>query len=119
MGTKNLVDIVTILNNPVSRAKLTNFIDEALICKRSIDDKNQDIKSIREAAIEKIGIEPKMFNQLLGLYHKGNFGEKQEEINQLESAIAMLTGEYFGSAPDAHAQFNDDDDAATDGDADE
>lgn len=107
--TKNTVDIVSILNNLDARNKLTNFIDEALIYKRSIDDKNREIKTIRESATEKVGIEPKMFNQLLGLYHKGNFGEKQEEISQLESAIEMLTGEHFGRGPDAKAQFNQDD----------
>jgi len=109
MAKTQIVDIVSILNNPVSKAKLTNFIDEALIAKRSIDDKQADIKIIREAAMEKIGIEGKMFNSLLSLYHKGNFGEKQEELSQLESAIEMLTGQSFGPSPDAKAQFDQDD----------
>lgn len=86
-------DIVSILNNPADKAKLTNYIDEALLCKKAIDDKNEDIKVIREEAIEKIGIEPKMFNSLLRLYHTGGFAEKQEEISQLELAIEILTGQ--------------------------
>lgn len=110
MAKTPIVDIISILNNLDARAKLTNFIDEALILKRSIDDKQQDIKIIREEALEKIGIEGKMFNQILGLYHKGNFGEKQEELSQLESAIEMLTGtSYGGPSPDAKANFQQDD----------
>lgn len=105
MGRTPTVDIISILNNLDARAKLTNFIDEALIVKRSIQNKNDDLKAIREAATEKLGIEPKMFSQLVGLYFKGNFDEKQAELSELESAIELLTGQSFGS-PDVKARFD-------------
>lgn len=99
------VDIISILHNPVAKSILTNCIDEALLVKRSIKDKGEDLKSIREAAVEKTGIDPKMFNQLLGLYLKGNFDEKASECSELESAIELLTGESFGTV-DVKARFD-------------
>lgn len=108
MAKNNVVDIISILNNPNDRGILTNHLDEALLLKRSIADKNQDIKTIREAATEKVGIEPKMFNSLLNLYYKGNFTEKQDELSQLESAIEMLVGPLVGEV-DRKAEFHDED----------
>lgn len=91
-------DIVSILNNPADKKKLTNFIDEALRCKQKVDDENESIKVLREEALDQIGIEGKMFNSLLRLYHTGKFAEKHEEVSQLEMAIEMLTGQHVDNS---------------------
>ncbi len=82
--------IEDILNNSSDRAKLQNFIDEAVRCKVKIADEQESIKGIRDVAVEQIGIEGKMFNQLCALFFNNNFSEKQAELEKLETAIQML-----------------------------
>ena len=81
-----------IVNNTADRAKLQNLLDEAVQCKVKIADQNESIKGIREDAFEAVGISPKMFNQLLGIWYNRNFEEKQEELNSLDSAIQLMAG---------------------------
>lgn len=80
-----------ILNNSKDRAVLQNFLDEAVRCKFRIADEQESIKAMREEAIEKTGIEGKMFNALVALFYNNNFDEKRAEIDKLETAIEMLT----------------------------
>lgn len=82
--------IEDILNNSSDRSKLQNFIDEAVRCKVKIADEQESIKGLRETAMEEIGIEGKMFNQLTSLFFNNNFSEKQAELEKLENAIELL-----------------------------
>jgi hypothetical protein len=86
----NFRRIEDILNNPADKAKLKNYIDEAVRCKMKIADENESIKNITSEISEKIEIEPKLFKALVNVYHKNNFTEKQQELNRLETAIEML-----------------------------
>lgn len=86
----NIVDIVSILNNKASKAKLQNFIDEAVRCKQRIADENESIKAIVEEGKDQIGVEPKVFKALVNLYFKNNFAEKKAELESLDMAIDML-----------------------------
>jgi len=83
-------DIEDILNNASDRAKLQNFIDEAVRCKQKVADENESIKGLREEAVEKIGIEPKMFNALTKLFFNNDFAEKRADLEKLENAIDLL-----------------------------
>lgn len=87
---KEYRDIESILNNSSDKAKLKNSIDEAILIKKAIKTKNEDFKVIADDAAEKVGIDPKLFKQLVSLYLKNNFAEKQAELSALESAIEML-----------------------------
>lgn len=89
---KNFVEIATILQSPVMKAKLQNCIDEVLRCKTAILDKQEDIRSIREAAVDDLNIEPKMFNALVSMYFNNNFDQKLEELSKLEQAIRLIQG---------------------------
>lgn len=90
MAKHNYRPIEAILGNPSDKVKLKNFIDEAVRCKIKISDENESIKGLATEAAEKIEIEPKLFKQLVNLYFKNNFAEKQAEISALDSAIEML-----------------------------
>jgi hypothetical protein len=83
--------IEDILNNSKDKAVLQNFLDEAVRCKVRISDEQESIKAMREEAMEKTGIEGKMFNALLALFYNNNFDEKKAEIDNLETAIELLT----------------------------
>ncbi len=90
-GKKNqFTEVTTILKNDHQRAKLQNYIDEVVRCKTRILDQNEGIKSIKEAAVNELNIEPKMFNSLVSLFFNNNFEQKKEELEKLEAAINAL-----------------------------
>jgi hypothetical protein len=89
-GKKQFVDIATLLANKADRAKLQNYIDEVVRCKTKILDQNESIKTLRDAAVEELGIQPKMFSSLVSLFFNNNFEEKLDELTRLENAITAL-----------------------------
>jgi hypothetical protein len=89
---KSFTDITAILHNPSDKAKLQHYIDDVIQAKTKILDQNETIKGLRDAAVEELGIEPKMFNSLVGLFFNNSFEQKREELLKLESAITALLG---------------------------
>jgi chemotaxis methyl-accepting protein methylase len=90
VGKKQFAEISTILNNRTSRDKLQGFIDEVIISKTAVLDANNHIKSIREAAVDTLNIEPKMFNSLVSVFFNNNFDQKREELEKMEIALSLL-----------------------------
>jgi hypothetical protein len=91
VGKKSqFTEITTVLKDTSQRAKLQNYIDEVVRCKTKILDENESIKTIRDAAVEELNIEPKMFNSLVSLFFNNNFEQKREELEKLEAAINAL-----------------------------
>lgn len=84
--------LIDILNNSTDRAKLQNFVDEAVRCKTRIADENESIKNLRDEAIEKVGIKGKKFNRLVKLFYNNDFTETQMEAEELEMVVELLTG---------------------------
>ncbi len=89
---KSFVEIRTILQSPAMRSKLQNYIDEILRSKSKILDEQEHIRSIRDAAVDDLSIEPKMLNSLVGMFFNNNFDQKLEELNKLEEAIRLIQG---------------------------
>jgi hypothetical protein len=84
--------IEAILSNSADNAKLQQFLDEAAKCKLRIADENSAIKDIRDEAVDKLGIAPKMFNNLLRIVYDNNAAEKKVELENLDFAICSLFG---------------------------
>ncbi len=91
-GKKQFTEVTTIMNNSSQRAKLQNYIDEVIRCKTKILDENESIKTLRDAAVEELNIEPKMFSTLVSLFFNNNFDQELEKINQLEAVINAVMG---------------------------
>ena len=89
---KQFKEITDIVATPGSRAKLQNYIDEVLRCKTRILDEQESIKGLRDAAVEELSIQPKLFNSIVSLYFNNSFEQKKEEIGALEAAIDALMG---------------------------
>jgi hypothetical protein len=83
-------EIEDIVKNTTQRAKLQNYIDEAVRHKIKILDENEHIKSIREAAVEELSLQPKMFNLLVSVFFNNNFDEKKLELEQFQTAIELM-----------------------------
>lgn len=91
VGKKSsFIEVTTLLKDSGQRAKLQSYIDEVVRCKTKILDENESIKTIRDAAVEELNIEPKMFNSLVSLFFNNNFEQKREELEKLEAAINAL-----------------------------
>ena len=90
-GKKQFVEISTVLQSPELKSKLQGFVDEVLREKAAILDKQESIKVLRDRAVETLNIEPKMFNNIVGLYFNNNFDEKHEELEKLTQVIELLT----------------------------
>lgn len=87
---KNFRDVSEVIKNPSDRNKLQGYIDEAVRCKAKILDEQQSIKTLRDSAVDLLGIEPKMFSTLVTLFFNNNFDQKKAEIEKIESAIDAL-----------------------------
>lgn len=87
---KKFRDVHEILQNPSDRAKLQNYVDEAVRCKTKILDEQESIKTLKESAVEKLAIEPKMFMTLVSLFFNNNFDQKKAEIEKIEMALEAL-----------------------------
>lgn len=90
-GKKDVVEITTVLQNEVMRAKLQSYVDEILLCKAKILDQQESIKQIREAAVEDLSIDGKMLNNIVSLYFNNDFEQKADELERLQQVINLLT----------------------------
>lgn len=87
---KNFKDVHELLNNPSTRAKLQNYVDEAVRCKQKILEQQESIKTLKDSAVEELGIEPKMFGTMVSLYYNNNFDEKKAEIEKMDLALDAI-----------------------------
>lgn len=90
-GKKETIEMTTVLQNDVMRAKLQSYVDEILRCKTKILDEQESIKQIRDAAIEELNIEGKMLNSIVSLYFNNDFDQKADELEKLQQVIDLLT----------------------------
>lgn len=87
---KKYNDVTSIINAPNKKAQLQNCIDEVIRCKQNILDQNEQIKSIKEGAVDQLGIDPKIFTSLVSVVFNNNFEQKRDELEQLDLAISAL-----------------------------
>lgn len=87
---KKQVPIENILSAPNLRADLQARIDAAVQARTEIADLREELKVIREAAVDALGITPKMFNTLVSLYFNNDFEKKAQEVSELENVLAFI-----------------------------
>lgn len=77
-------------NQDVHGEELAKLIKEASDNKLKISGYNELIKDIRTRAKEELGVDGKMFNRLLALYHKDardQFEAENEEVVELYDTV--------------------------------
>lgn len=87
---KEFTDVNQILKTPAQRAKLQNFVDEAVNVKLQIAAKQEEIKSLRSSCSEDLNIDPKVFNDLVSLHYNNNFDQKKAEVDKWEEILHTL-----------------------------
>jgi len=77
---------------PSDLAELQERVDEAVKLKQQIHQLQEDIKGLRQGAVESLSIDPKMFNALVAMAYNNNFDQKKQECWNMEEAIDTITG---------------------------
>lgn len=86
MSKKEMVEF----DEAIHGEDLAKFIKEASDHKLKISGYNELIKDIRIRAKDELGVDGKMFNRLLALYHKDNrdvFEAETEEVVELYDTV--------------------------------
>lgn len=105
---KNFKDVASILADTSTRRKLQTYIDESVVLKTQILDKQQSLKTLRDSAADELGIEPKMFNSLVSMFFNNNFEEKQQEVERMEAVLTALMNHGLGQISGPRATPGDD-----------
>lgn len=82
--------IEDIMRDPVMKAKLTNLVDEAVNCKQKISMEQQNIKVLREAALEELGLKPTLFNGYVAMTFNNDYQQRREGLEQQLSLVEMV-----------------------------
>lgn len=92
-ATSKFRDISSIMCDTAAKAKLSNLIDEAVTCKGAIAMQQQNIKVLRDAALEDLKLSPKLFNAYLSAAFNNDYGQRKESLDEQVTLLELLMGE--------------------------
>jgi len=98
-GTKALVKaqkyrtIEDIMRDPAMKAKLTNLVDEAVQCKQKISYEQENIKALREAALDDLGLKPQLFNNFVAMTYNNDYQQRKEGLEQQLTLVELVMGD--------------------------
>lgn len=82
--------ISEIMSIPSYKAKLTNLVDEAVECKTKIEAERQNIKVLREAALDDLGLKPELFNSYIAMVFNNDYAKRLDKVEELQSLIQSV-----------------------------
>ncbi len=91
--SKKFRSIEEIMRDPSAKAKLTNLVDEAVNCKQKISMEQQNIKVLRDAALEELGLKPALFNGYVAMTFNNDYQQRREGLEQQLSLVEMVMQE--------------------------
>jgi len=98
--------IQDIMNNPALKAKLNNLVDEAVRTKQKIFEEQLTIKTLREVALNDVGLNPKLFNYYVAAVFNNDYAMRKDSLTELsdliDNVMALLpaTNSNFQNGPD-------------------
>jgi len=98
--TKKFRDIQSIMKDPTAKAKLSNLVDEAVTCKSAIALQQQNIKVLRDAALEDLQLSPKLFNAYVAAAFNNDYGQRKEGLEEQVALLDAIMGEIEGPSDD-------------------
>ena len=84
--------IEEIMRDPGAKAKLNNLVDEAVTCKTKILHEQQTIKALKDAALEDLGLHPKLFGTMISAVFNNDYVQRKEGLEQQVSVLDHLIG---------------------------
>ena len=91
--TKRTRSIEEIMRDPRAKAKLTQLVDEAVTCKQKIMHEQQNIKALKDAALEDLGLSPKLFGNYVAMVFNNDYGVRKESLEQQLTLVELVMGE--------------------------
>lgn len=91
--TSKFRDITTILKDKALKARLTNMVDEAVTCKAAIQLQQDNIKALREAARDDLGVNPKLFNAYVAAAFNNDYAQRKDSLDEQLALIEGIMGE--------------------------
>jgi len=99
-ATKKFRDIASIMKDPAAKAKLSNLIDEAVTCKSAIDMQKENIKVLRDVALNDLQLSPKLFNAYLSACYNNDYAQRREGLEEQVTLLDAIMGELEGPGAD-------------------
>lgn len=90
---KKFRSIEEIMRDPSTKAKLANLVDEAVQCKIKISHEQQNIKALKDAALEDLGIKPQLFSNYVAMVFNNDYQQRKEGLEQQLTLVEMILGE--------------------------
>lgn len=87
-------DIKEIMQNPSMKAKLNSYVDEAVAAKQKIQFEQENIKKLRENAVDDLGIKPAIFNQFVAMVYNNDYNERRDKLEELVNMVDVVMAEY-------------------------
>jgi len=85
--------IEEIMRDPGAKAKLNNLVDEAVTCKTKILHEQQTIKALKDAALEDLGLHPKLFGNYVAMVFNNDYTQRKEGLEQQLTLVELVMGE--------------------------
>ena len=85
--------IEDIMRDPAMKAKLTSLVDEAVQCKQKISYEQENIKALREAALDDLGLKPQLFNSFVSTVYNNDYQQRREGLEQQLTLIELVMGD--------------------------
>ena len=93
-------NINDIMKDPKQKAKLSNLIDEAVLCKTKIDFEKQTIKSLRDVAVDELGLKPALFNSYVNATFNNDYLDRKEGLEeQIDLLDAIINDAGLNDTP--------------------
>lgn len=86
-------DISSIMKDPSMKAKLSNFIDEAVTCKGAIAAQQTQIKGLRDMAVEELGLNPKLFSAYVAAAYNNDYKKRKDSLDEQVVLLEYIMGE--------------------------
>jgi hypothetical protein len=90
LKSKKHRDIISIMKDPAAKAKLTNLVDEAVTCKSVIAMQQQNIKVLREVAVDELQMAPKLFNLYVSSCFNNDYMERKDSLDEQVSLLENI-----------------------------
>lgn len=81
------------MNDPKLKAKLSNLVDEAVMCKSAIQMQQENIKVLREAALKDLELNPKLFNSYVAAAFNNDYGQRKDNLDEQVKLLEHIMGD--------------------------
>lgn len=80
-------EIREIMAQPSMKAKLSSYIDEAVLCKQRIQHEQENLKALREHCLDELGLKPAVFNTYVAMVYNNDYIQRKDKLEEIIDLI--------------------------------